>query len=326
MKLFSGILPDNVVIVKGATKNITLGSQWQDKKFKTSLIVQPSLVIENNNQRSLTYAKNLFQNNYTVETWQNLPIKNIQICSVNYNQTYKIIANGLYLNAPADLITDGMLRSGLKKGGILEGEFIFAKVGQYLRLIKINSDLHKAIIELQERSKLKKIKSKELEVGSTYIDKRGNHFLYLGFVDTQALHYHYRKEYLTFDSHYVHKLYLSIAIPENNEKNISSLLKSIVQNEEKFLSICQLRASHSFILKVGQLKKFNNLIDKIRDAARQEIKNCIVEYAQTKDKNTYNAHNLSYDISYLSKFANMSKSGANNILTPFDYKKYLSFC
>ena len=75
-----------------------------------------------------------------------------------------------------------MLTNGIVKG-ILQGEFVWAKVGSEMKLVRIGSVLHSSLIEATKDSKMKKIGQRDLQVGHIYSGKDGRQWIFLGYID-----------------------------------------------------------------------------------------------------------------------------------------------
>lgn len=72
--------------------------------------------------------------------------------------------------------------SNSMKGKGIEGEFVYSWDGKDLVLLPCNSENFQSSKQFTELQK-GKVSSKDLKVGSTYIDKSGNNILYLGKLD-----------------------------------------------------------------------------------------------------------------------------------------------
>lgn len=99
-------------------------------------------------------------------------------------QGYKVLTpDGFYFDIREDVLLDGMRTEGVAPGGILNGQYIWARVGAEMKLVRNGSDLFVALLEASERSMLHNIASKQLKVGTIYESKSGERGLFLGFVD-----------------------------------------------------------------------------------------------------------------------------------------------
>lgn len=97
-------------------------------------------------------------------------------------RAYKVCADiggfkNLYFDLREDVLLDSIFECGIKKGGEINGEFIFCKIGSQMKPVRIGSLLHKKMIEATKFDKKEKC---ELVIGGIYSNKKGDKFAYLG--------------------------------------------------------------------------------------------------------------------------------------------------
>ena len=125
-------------------------------------------------------------------TRKNTPIdgKQIRIIGIdmrgNGGRAYKVLIDDTYyFDMREDVILDTIFKYGINKNGILNGKFLWGMNGSQMKLILEGSDLHKELIEANERKKkqksLKKIKNADLVVGGIYTTATEQFFcVYIG--------------------------------------------------------------------------------------------------------------------------------------------------
>jgi hypothetical protein len=123
-----------------------------------------------------------------IKTMENKPISGLRVLSLEHRgqggRAYKVVTpDGFYFDLREDILLDTMKTEGVTPGGILNGEYIWARVGAEMKLVRKGSELFRALLEASERSILSAIPLKQLKVGTVYETKSGERGLFLGFVD-----------------------------------------------------------------------------------------------------------------------------------------------
>lgn len=86
-----------------------------------------------------------------------------------------------------DIFINSVLMDGLSAKGELPGEYIFARFAKFVKPIRIDSGIHKAVLELEKNKQKKKINIRHMNVGEIYATAAGNAALFLGFVNTESM-------------------------------------------------------------------------------------------------------------------------------------------
>lgn len=129
------------------------------------------------------------QGTYGSEELDNIPIKDVMITSLEHRgqggRAYKVIVNQkYYVDLREDVLLDAMLNVGISAGGKLNGEYIFAKVGSQMKLIRYESALYDELIKATMVKQSAKLKN--LKIGRVYENKQTS-VVYLGEVTTTKL-------------------------------------------------------------------------------------------------------------------------------------------
>lgn len=97
---------------------------------------------------------------------------------------YKVLLpNGCWVDVKDDTILDAIGVAGAQPGGFLNGEFIWGVLGTVTKLIRVGSQLHKAVVEGSRLRALPTIRIKDLEVGGIYRTPALYCHCYLGEVE-----------------------------------------------------------------------------------------------------------------------------------------------
>jgi hypothetical protein len=132
----------------------------------------------------------------TVQELDNDPIKAVEILSLEKRQeggrAYKVRLQGvldgtLYVDMREDVVLDALLASGAKKGGILEGPFVWGRNETQLRLVRVASTLHAAMLQAAERKATKDLTQADYELGGVYLTRKLDVMVYLGKCDVDDI-------------------------------------------------------------------------------------------------------------------------------------------
>ena len=128
---------------------------------------------------------------YNVEEVDNTPITDVIVTSLehrgNGGRAYKVIVNGkYYVDLREDILLDTILNAGIEIGGKLKGEYIWARIGSAMKLIRTNSALHEEMLKSTEMNSLNKIKN--LQVGRIY-ESKTQRLIYLGKVNSTEVEF-----------------------------------------------------------------------------------------------------------------------------------------
>lgn len=132
----------------------------------------------------------------TSTTLDNDPIKSVEILSLEVRQeggrAYKVRLGGvldgtLYVDMREDVVLDALLASGAKKGGVLAGPFVWGRYETQLRLVRVGSTLHKAMLEAAERKATKDLTQADYELGGVYLTRKLEAMVYLGKCDVDDI-------------------------------------------------------------------------------------------------------------------------------------------
>lgn len=349
-KVAAGSIPEKICYVFSEEKEVPVGSFWDidwyshDESKTIKRQVLPAFPSDNSDQGMISKAKAWAENRYYggtpkishTEIKDNSPIKNVQVLSLEQRgqggRAYKIVADKYYVDLREDVLMDTMLKAGIKAGGILEGEFVWAKMGSQMRLVRVGSELHKLIIEFDSKKGIRPISKKELEVGKIYQDRKKNKALFCGYVNTMLLYgekisWAFRdtnKCDFNFKKNIIKKAMLFYEIPAFEKQ--STHLKEI--KNYKSNPYFKVKKTHTYIESIGEFNVPNDILSILKERANKECKQFILEYTgHIPPKQGYRAMNswdLQDRICAVSDFLHLSKYGEPQS-EMFDVKKFLLF-
>lgn len=325
----NGSIPKKITYFFLPEKEVCGGVEWNLGVLSSREKVLPAAAADasdlqnvKNAQFSLRNFKKIIPKSIEVE---NLPIKNIKLFCLSRKYSsglqYKILIKDYLLDLKEDVLLDALIKEGTTNGGILNGEYIWAKIGSYTKLIRIGSDLHNMIIASDKRKNMQIIPKKKLEPGGVYQNKKGQLSIYLGPVNTVRYTPSQVKKF-QFNQHIVknHMLFCSIYSHDSSIKIKNTFLNS--PDNCRFV----IRKDHNFIEKVDYISIPSDAVDKVRKIFIKKIKQNIVDYSN-KNKSTYpmmSSNYLEYLFLSLSKLLNVYQVGSKPV-DIFDINQYLAF-
>ncbi len=195
-------IPEGITYVFRAPREVAIG--WDDiEETGTMARVDPAFPTETGNAKTLATAQQ-WASGYGREAEAptcavaNSPIAKITIVNLELRdeggRAYKaalppIEGRTPYVDLREDVFLDAMLTNGVAPGGVLDGPFIWARVGSQMKLVRVGSVLHRHVVEADERGRRKAVAATDLVRGGVYANKKGDLFVYLGQCDTDELVY-----------------------------------------------------------------------------------------------------------------------------------------
>lgn len=298
-----GYIPKEIAIVTHKTVTVNVGSHWDVKlKAHTTELVVQGLISEasnkeaiENNKKDISWRDRSVQP--SVEIRKNIPIKNVKVCSTGWGKSgpvYNVIVDGIYATCREDLIMNSIINEGVEKGGILKGEFIWAKIGKTMDLVRVGSAVHASMVESTRRRDLPKLKMKDLIPGNIYMSRQGDKYLFLDRVKTHELKIKYNYNPYNIIYNY-------------DELSTGILLINIDDNADLTIDKCQISKTHSLVECVGSADT-TGIFEKVRSLAMEKIGEFAVRLGN-ETNNKYNstsaADSFYYRCSSVLGFVNM---------------------
>ncbi|HEY5268340.1 MAG TPA: hypothetical protein VII94_04360 [Candidatus Saccharimonadales bacterium] len=308
--------------------------------------VTPAFPTDSEDVKGLATAKQWAERTYregpekTAQTTivDNKPVKNIRVFSLeernNGGRAYKVLIDKFFVDLREDVLMDTMLKVGISPGGILQGEFVWAKMGAQMKLVRVGSELHRLIVEFESKKDIKPVGKGDLEVGGVYLDRRKNKAIFVGYVNTTV----YKKE-IKRNRWALERDGVKVDFKfKKSTKKKAMLFYDVYAHEKLAVSVknmtgedrnyCyKVKTSHNFIEKIDQVDVKENVIEKLRTMVRTEVKNLVLEYTGHKDpKKNYariDAYYLEETIEYKSERLNLYKFP--EAVDEFDVKTLILF-
>ena len=198
MRLVANI-PSNVTYFW--SNQIEVGFSWDgddDNTVSNKVDVLPSFCSDSENVKTMTSGET-WAKGYSV--WDNItktymrspvhkisrdnkPISGVRIVSIERRsqggRAYKVATkDGHYFDLREDVLLDIISNSSIKKS-VISCDLLWCKIGAEMKLIRIDSDLHKHAIESTAVKKSGPIPASQLVVGKIYEMRNGDKVLFLG--------------------------------------------------------------------------------------------------------------------------------------------------
>jgi hypothetical protein len=242
----------------GNEKSIKTGIDWATRKTRSHTKVKTYLTEEQaKNTDDYVYLdskgwhtidwKEGVEKTYkpTQEVLENTPFRGLRILSLEYRsqggRAYKVLFGDRVFDLREDILLDILLTSKVDKG-LIDSEFIWAKVGAQMKLIRAGSKLHE---ELLKATHLKNVSTtiKELNYGDV-IQTTTEFLVYLGKHPYVEFKQELRNR-SSYGSPYVHRPYVyETKIIEDKPQHVFAHL----QDEGTVLEV-----------KLGRIKELSNL-------------------------------------------------------------------
>lgn len=300
-----GHIPKSIIYVHGAEKTIKVC--WDDlsEKHLVSKVVIPCFPVDKDSSTSLNTAREWagFSNGQgsIKEIERDNDPFSVSICSMEKRErggrAYKVITDdGFYFDLREDVLLDVLLNSQVK-GGRIECQFIWGKLGSQMKLVRVGSELHKALSQAGERKVTRKIKPADLKLGGIYSNVKGERFLILGWVSTIEFSYtppvtprgswdrtEPQPERGSAKTH--EKILLTLALPNwlmsaSNDKALEFLTNVLCLEASHYAVHFRLQKSLAVIEQTGEIQLPNDILEQVSqcgvkalykpDLPRQEV-------------------------------------------------------
>lgn len=202
-KTFSGYLPKNIKYVQREPRLVT--DYWETDIFEAKtpkgIMVAEAFPVDATNPKTYQTAVRWAQGSYYVQESErvqpkvtevpNDPIPTVEIVSLEIRgeggRAWKALINGtFYVDLREDVLLDSLRNGEGVTKGELTGPFVWAVVGSHMKLVRVGSVLHEAVLEAGNRREKTVVSTKKLVVGGVYETKKGEKFVYAGQVDRTA--------------------------------------------------------------------------------------------------------------------------------------------
>jgi len=201
--MFSASIPEKVYFQetkynsKWKERITSITTRWINLPIKNAN--QPSQIFLEKKKRYSVYSSNdtnaaKYVNNFNYIEKENDPIKLKVIGYIGNKFSQSEIKNEVVVSTEDDLcftigvdVLTNALLSGPVIDGFLPGEYIFAKFGNTVKAIQVDSELHQGVLQFSAEKENKKITTKKMNVGEVYATPAGNMGLLLGFVNTETM-------------------------------------------------------------------------------------------------------------------------------------------
>lgn len=355
-KVAVGSIPEKITYVYSTDSEVPVGCAWDISWYDTDddggpktvkQKVTPSFPVDSKDEKSMKRAKEWAEQQYYQQPKRtaqytevdNKPITNIRLLSLeergNGGRAYKaLIDEKYYVDLREDVMMDSILKVGVDPNGVLKGEYVWAKLGSQMKIVRVGSELHRLVVEFDSKKDIKPVGKGDLEIGGIYQDRKKNKAIFVGYVNTvvysnpnkdvdrweakrkgQKATFEYKKS-----TKKKAMLFYELAGYQKMEESIKEMKKDSVY-------YYKIRTSHTYIEKVDQVKIPDDIVEYLRNKARRETKDQVLEYVGKKaPKQNYTRiddWHLEETVAYNSDHLNLYPYGTD--VNQFDVKTLLTF-
>jgi hypothetical protein len=336
-KVAVGHIPEKICYVFSDEVEKPIGCEWDIASWRDdddiSYVkekVLPAFPTEEGHEKSLETAKAWAEQSWygakkaKVETVDNKPIKNVRLFSLEHRgeggRAYKVLVDKYFVDLREDVMMDTLLNVGIKAGGILQGEYIWAKLGSQMKLVRVGSTLHTLILEFESKKAMKPIGKNDLVVGGVYQDRHKSKAIFIDWVNTSTFKSEdYRsnnKASFNFKTTPLKKAMLFFEFYSYEKLDKFDNKFTHEDNSSRF----NIKKTHSYVEKIDQIELPKRIVETLRDRQVKRVKSCILNYSSKQ----WDSWTLQSEVIYKSDFLNMYRS-SGDVMAPFDIKKYLLF-
>lgn len=254
-------------------------------------------------------TKSYYKTNFSVEEVDNVPIKNVVITSLEHRgqggRAYKVIVNDrYYVDLREDVLLDAILHVGINSGGKLMGEYLFAKVGSQMKLIRINSALYNELIKSTAMDNTTKIKN--LKIGRIY-ESKTEKLIYIGKVDTTKVNIVEDKQQRGYYNSSYHNTLVDGKLTTNP---VSGMLFYKIRSYDKNPNNIEISPYRFSIRKSHSLRVDTGIDVEMPDNWLDTLKNNIYKYAvDTANKYPSVKNSKFSEIYYMTQYSELANIG-----------------
>lgn len=357
-KVAVGSIPEKISYVYAEETEVPVGCEWDiswyendDSPKTVKQKVTPAFPVDSTDEKTMKRAIDWASNNgydyttnkritkpHTVHEVENKPVKNVKVLSLEQRgqggRAYKALIDKFYVDLREDVLMDTLLQAGVAPGGILQGEYVWAKMGSQMKLVRVGSEVHRLVVEFESKKNIKPVGKGDLEVGGVYQDRKKNKVVFCGYVNTTLFKDPYKKmDYyekqkqkvdFVFATTPIKKAMLFYDLPAY-EKSATQIKKMKSGDNSYYYKI---KKTHTYIEKVDQIELPKDIVEYLRNKAVKEMKQLILQYTgHEPPKKGYaapTAMNLADHLAYHSDHLNLYLFGETPV-DLFDVKKFLLF-
>lgn len=356
-KVAVGSIPEKITYVYAGQQEVAVGCEWDiewnHKGYDSKVAMQkvtPAFPVDSADkktmERAISWAKRgrwdqatnemIFDPYYSKEV-DNLSITNVKVLSLQHRgqggRAYKALIDNFYVDLREDVLMDTLLQSGVDAGGILKGEYVWAKLGSQTKLVRVGSELYRLITEFDSKKDIKPVGKKDLEVGGIYQDRKKQQAIFIGYVNTtrftltnQVPSWQRENEKATFDFKQTTVKKSLLFYDLHDYEELKDTLTNIKNGQRTYRF--KIKKSHTYIEKIDQVVLPDDIISHLRNLAVSDIKGQVLEYLGRRDPKPHMQRTrgpyLEEAIARDSDHLNLYEYGKEEV-KPFDIKTLLLF-
>lgn len=187
----SGGIPKKVALFVKAAQPFEAHNPWMKQIRRTevkALTVKPAMPTDADSaqQRATAeeWASERRGTKFTIEERANTPFK-VRIIGLETRgeggRAYKVLTeDGLLIDMREEVLLDCIMSVGVEPGGTPRGEFIYAREGSQMKIVRVGSEIHQELTQAETRRTKSSISKSQLKPGVLYRTRGPSCVYYLG--------------------------------------------------------------------------------------------------------------------------------------------------
>jgi len=293
----AGTIPKEIIYVSRDPESLI--TKWDNAESDADIITKgtykPSFPADASNPNTvktgMTWASGYRNNNKipTSLTLPNDPISAIRLVGLEKRseggRAYKVVIHkDILVDLREDVLLELMIEEGIQKNGLINGSYVWGRVGSQMKLVRVGSILHDALVANTQIATQPKLKA--LEIGGVYRGKSPKKYVYLGTFSTVEMsnvrvnnntNYARSVPAAQYEIHYkeLNDMMAFLEVPSYYGKNVDEIFESTGKHFSSISYNIQFKKSHTMVEKVDQMSVIDlvayveNLADDKKYPARE---------------------------------------------------------
>lgn len=340
---FTGYIPAQLKYVQRPPRKVVdywEHDMWENDK-PTGVMVAEAFVVDASNPRTLKTAMTWAQGygaerKAKVTELPNDPIASLEIVSLDIRseggRAWKALINGkYYVDLREDVLLDSLRNGEGVTKAELSGPFVWGCVGSHMKLMRVGSRLHEAVVEAGKRRASADVKGSALEIGGVYENRKGEKFVYLGQVDGENYELTNEEDRYKYTGYGAKDTYIPhFKLSEERDMQLWCGFPSYWKSFQDFFKIDASERRHgsagtqlmyaktvkkkAVVGKTSTVKVPDNVIEVVRDMALAEVRASIAFEKKSREKSS--TFDLAIGFAYNAWACSLRPAGADKVAIP----------
>ena len=185
----NGYIPPNLIFISRPPE--TIENEWDDGGTINTFEAAPTFVATNEKTREtgISWAERGYGSKVKAKVAEevNIPFSALQIVSHEKRNegggAFKVIADKRwYVDLRTDALLDILVNAAVKEGNVQDCQFIWARVGSHMRIVRIGSAIYDELVKSDAVKAQVVVKQGDLKPGDVLQESNGKREVFLGWV------------------------------------------------------------------------------------------------------------------------------------------------